>query len=216
MIRDRVARICDSFMGQRFEVPALTSIGAECNAEKLKITNSKQLLEMSEKQLVDYLLSINRSPRLEGAPNGPNPSRLELYAFYMAKEKAILSCINMLKQRDANDITLTGFIWAPLNMEIPIKFALQKFPAVEFNSYRQNSEEELPFTPPTYFKDNDVITIPQLITNTYGIPDYGEANPACFTIVLFPFLFAVMFGDYGHGSLILFIGTILVLGHDYF
>ena len=67
------------------------------------------------------------------------------------------------------------------------------------------------YPPPTYFKSNDVIEIPQLITNTYGIPSYGEANPAVFTIVTFPFLFAVMFGDYGHGSLILLLGTIFVL-----
>ncbi len=70
------------------------------------------------------------------------------------------------------------------------------------------------FTPPTYFKDNDVITTPQLITNTYGVPNYKEANPACFTIVTFPFLFAVMFGDYGHGSLILAMGTFFVMFHD--
>jgi len=67
------------------------------------------------------------------------------------------------------------------------------------------------YTPPTFFKSNAVIEIPQMITNTYGVPNYGEANPAVFTIVTFPFLFAVMFGDYGHGSLILLVGSILVL-----
>jgi len=69
----------------------------------------------------------------------------------------------------------------------------------------------MPYTPPTFFKSNAVIEIPQMITNTYGVPNYGEANPAVFTIVTFPFLFAVMFGDYGHGSLILLVGSILVL-----
>ena len=69
-------------------------------------------------------MSINRGPRVEGALPGTTPSRLELYAFYMAKEKAILTALNMLKQRDPFDITLTGFIWAPLAMEVPIKFAL--------------------------------------------------------------------------------------------
>jgi len=72
---------------------------------------------VSEQQLVDYLISINRGPRVENAPPGTTPSRLEIYAFYMAKEKAILSALNMLKQRDASDVTLTGFIWCPLELE---------------------------------------------------------------------------------------------------
>ena len=57
--------------------------------------------------------------------------------------------------------------------------------------------------------------MPQLITNTYGVPSYREANPSVFSVVTFPFLFAIMFGDYGHGSLILFVGTIMVVFHNY-
>lgn len=68
--------------------------------------------------------------------------------------------------------------------------------------------------PPTYFKLNDVIAPLQLIVNTYGVPSYQEANPATFAIVTFPFLFAVMFGDYGHGSLILFAGVCMVMFND--
>jgi V-type H+-transporting ATPase subunit a len=54
----------------------------------------------------------------------------------------------------------------------------------------------------------------QEITNTYGVPMYHEANPTVFSIVTFPFLFAVMFGDYGHGSLILVVGSFLTLFAD--
>lgn len=53
------------------------------------------------------------------------------------------------------------------------------------------------------------------MTNTYGVPRYGEANPATFAVVTFPFLFAIMFGDWGHGSLIFIVGLLLVLGNDY-
>jgi len=49
MIRDRVQKICDSFMGQRFEVPALSMIKQEVDSEKQKKKNSKALLNMSEK-----------------------------------------------------------------------------------------------------------------------------------------------------------------------
>jgi V-type H+-transporting ATPase subunit a len=42
----------------------------------------------------------------------------------------------------------------------------------------------------------------QELVSTYGIPRYGEINPAVFTIVTFPYLFGIMFGDIGHGVII--------------
>jgi V-type H+-transporting ATPase subunit a len=45
---------------------------------------------------------------------------------------------------------------------------------------------------------------------TYGVPRYKEANPAYFTIITFPFMFGVMFGDIAHGSLLMLFGTWLI------
>ena len=68
--------------------------------------------------------------------------------------------------------------------------------------------------PPTYFKSNDVTFPFQLMTNMYGVPSYMEANPAPFAMITFPFFFGMMFGDYGHGSLIFFLGLMLTMFYN--
>lgn len=40
---------------------------------------------------------------------------------------------------------------------------------------------------------------------------YKEVNPAIFANVTFPFLFGVMFGDIGHGGIVLIAGILLVM-----
>jgi V-type H+-transporting ATPase subunit a len=55
----------------------------------------------------------------------------------------------------------------------------------------------------------------QEFTNTYGVPCYQEANPSGFAVVTFPFMFGIMFGDYGHGSLIFFLGFCLTMANGF-
>jgi V-type H+-transporting ATPase subunit a len=64
---------------------------------------------------------------------------------------------------------------------------------------------------PTYFETNSFTGIFQVLIDTYGVPRNGEFNPAVPSIVTFPFLFAMMYGDIFHGSFLFLGGCWLVM-----
>eukprot|EP00923_Selenidium_pygospionis_P007630 GHVN01013057.1.p1 GENE.GHVN01013057.1~~GHVN01013057.1.p1 ORF type:complete len:899 (+),score=133.18 GHVN01013057.1:482-3178(+) len=68
-----------------------------------------------------------------------------------------------------------------------------------------------PETPPTYNRVTSFTDGFQGMVDTYGVSRYREANPALLTIVTFPFLFGVMYGDVGHGFFVFLFGLSLVI-----
>lgn len=77
-------------------------------------------------------------------------------------------------------------------------------------------DEDGGLSPPTHFETNTFTGIFQSIVDTYGVPRYKEANPGLFTIVTFPFLFGVMYGDIGHGIALFLMSLYVVLREKHF
>lgn len=92
--KERVQKICDSFMGQRFEIPDMNTLEEVLFEIKGKVAKSKALYDTSVSQLKDYLYDLNSS---KSHAQDQDVSVLEIYKWFVAKEKAIYYAMNQLK-----------------------------------------------------------------------------------------------------------------------
>ncbi|KAJ4271639.1 H(+)-transporting V0 sector ATPase subunit a [Fusarium torreyae] len=128
---------------------------------------------------------------------------LSAWMVLIAKEKAVYNALNNFSYDSARR-TLIAEAWVPTNDLPLIKTTLQdvtnraglSVPSI-INKIQTNK------TPPTYLKTNKITEGFQTIVNAYGTATYQEVNPAIPVFVTFPFLFAVMFGDFGHAIIML-------------
>ncbi|XP_022130621.1 V-type proton ATPase 116 kDa subunit a1 isoform X1 [Pieris rapae] len=122
------------------------------------------------------------------------------------KIKAIYHTLNLFNL-DVTQKCLIAECWVPaLDMET-IQLALRRGTERSGSSVPPilNRMETLE-DPPTYNRHNKFTIAFQNLIYAYGVATYREVNPAPYTIITFPFLFAVMFGDLGHGALMAAFG----------
>ncbi|KAF9166898.1 H(+)-transporting V0 sector ATPase subunit a [Mortierella sp. AD010] len=136
---------------------------------------------------------------------------MTVWMTIVKKEKATYHAMNQFNH-DSNRKYLIAEGWCPTKEIGTIQAALRAVTersgsTVPSILHELRSHKE----PPTFHKTNKFTAGFQAIVDAYGMARYREVNPGLFTIISFPFLFAVMFGDVGHGILVLLLGIYLVL-----
>ncbi len=64
-------------------------------------------------------------------------------------------------------------------------------------------------TPPTSIKNRGIFKPYEMYTKMYGLPNYREFDPTIIVAILYSFIFGAMFGDLGHGLVLLIGGAVL-------
>ncbi|VEU21548.1 DEKNAAC102205 [Brettanomyces naardenensis] len=141
-------------------------------------------------------------------------------------EKSVYEVMNRCYY-DQSRRCLIGEGWVPKDDLSRVQNALDeistRFSRSSVSPVPTDSDDSIPIimniiettrTPPTYFKTNKFSEAFQAMCDSYGTATYREVNAGLPTIATFPFIFAIMFGDLGHGFLMFLTALIIVLNEN--
>ena len=128
---------------------------------------------------------------------------LESWKDAVKREEEIYKTLNLLSY-DQGRKTLVAEGWCASRDITQIQLGLRRAVETAGTSVPAIlSELRTHQTPPTFHRTNKFTVGFQTIIDAYGIATYQEVNPGLFAVITFPFLFAVMFGDIGHGFIMM-------------
>uniref|UniRef100_A0A8C6PWS0 V-type proton ATPase subunit a n=1 Tax=Nothobranchius furzeri TaxID=105023 RepID=A0A8C6PWS0_NOTFU len=194
----KVKKICDCFHTQTFAYPETTAEREEIlQGLQGRIEDIKSVLRQTETYLQQLLVRA--------------VAILPEWKVKVQKCKAIQMVLNLCSP-SVTDKCLIAEAWCPTGKLPELQSALReggRKSGSGVDSFYNRLPSSTP--PPTLFPLNSFTAGFQNIVDAYGVASYREVNPALYTIITFPFLFAVMFGDVGHGLLMSLAALWMVL-----
>ncbi|XP_065253495.1 V-type proton ATPase 116 kDa subunit a 4 isoform X2 [Emys orbicularis] len=189
-LNQKIKKICDGFRATVYTCPESAAERREmADGVNARIEDLNAVITQTE----SHRLRLLR----EAAAN------VWTWGIKVKKIKAIyhiLNCCNI----DVTQQCVIAEIWFPMADSDRIKRALQQ--GMERSGSTISpilTAVQSKMAPPTFNRTNKFTAGFQNIVDAYGVGSYREMNPAPYTIITFPFLFAVMFGDCGHGAVML-------------
>lgn len=138
--------------------------------------------------------------------------QLPNWLIMIRKMKAVYYTMNLFST-DTSQKCLIGECWVPINDLSKLQQILTEESDASGATIKSflNVIQPEDKMPPTFNRTNKFTSGFQNLIDAYGTSSYREVNPALYTIITFPFLFAVMFGDMGHGLIMMLFGAWMVV-----
>ncbi|XP_037536338.1 V-type proton ATPase 116 kDa subunit a [Nematolebias whitei] len=197
-IGQKVKKICDCYHCHLYPYPSSNDERNDVvEGLRTRIQDLHTVLHRTEDYLKQVLIRASES--------------VYTWVVQVKKMKAIYYILNLCSF-DVTNKCLIAEVWCPVDDIPKLRRALEDGSRTS-GATVPSFVNRIPTTdtPPTLIRTNKFSSGFQNIVDAYGVCSYREVNPAPFTIITFPFLFAVMFGDLGHGVLMALFASWMVL-----
>ncbi|PAV57452.1 hypothetical protein WR25_17451 [Diploscapter pachys] len=194
----KIRKICESFRAHLHPCPETPQERREMSIEvATRIEDLNKVLAQTQQHKHRVLVAASKN--------------LRMWLTKVLKIKFIYHTLNLFNF-DVTQRCLIAEVWCPEAELDLVKQTLKR--ATNESGCQVPSilhKIETNKTLPTFHRTNKFTRGFQNIVDAYGIANYGEINPAPYIMISFPFLFAVMFGDIGHGILMLAVALFFIL-----
>lgn len=188
-----VSRMLRLHRFEEIRVP-LNLSGLSIEEASNKIESELSLIKKEEGELLEDLKKLSDAE-----------SRNLLLMRESLQIEKFLDEANSLFGRTSRTYFLTG--WVPIHFLEEVKGIIERVSdGCCIISLEDPGEDE---KPPTLLSNPPQTEGLELLTGSYGVPDYHELDPTSVMAITFPLVFGLMFGDVGHGIMLAALGYFL-------
>lgn len=214
---ERLTKLVSGLGATIYTLEEINSVGNGAPSSTTVGPHGSSLL--TSRETVSGAICPTIPPHLQSALSGIERRLIELlsgwyrehrlYKTYLKVEKAVYSNMNLCNFSGA---TCTATLWIACKYEPALLRAMEDA-VISSGSDVQSVMTRHPSqrNKLTYFETNKYTECFQSIVDSYGMARYKEVNPGVFTIVTFPYLFGIMYGDIGHGGILLMVSLYFIV-----